>query len=87
MALVLHVEFEQESDGRWIADVVDLPGVMVYGQSQTEAFRSAQALALEIIADRLKNNEDPLTGHARHAPGLPLLGIEFSPDREAALAQ
>jgi predicted RNase H-like HicB family nuclease len=49
MALVLHIEFEQESDGRWIADVVDLPGVMVYGQSQTEAFRSAQALALEII--------------------------------------
>ncbi len=82
---MLHVEFEQVSDGRWIADVVDLPGVMVYGRNQTEAFRSAQALALEIVADRLKNNEDPLT--RQHASGLPLLGIEFSPDREAALAQ
>jgi len=47
------IELEQEEDGRWIAEVVDLPGVVVYGKTPEEA----QALALRTLADRLENGE------------------------------
>ena len=40
------VEYEQEEDGRWIAEVLELPGVMVYGGTREEALAKAQALAL-----------------------------------------
>jgi predicted RNase H-like HicB family nuclease len=53
-----NVEIEQETDGRWIAEVVDLPGCMVYGNSRLEAVRKAEALALRVIADRLDAGED-----------------------------
>ena len=54
------VEIEQEEDGRWIAEVVDLPGVLAYGQTPEEAKAKVQALALRVIADRLENGEaDP----------------------------
>lgn len=53
----LIIETEQEEDGRWIADIPELPGVMVYGQTRTEAIQKVQALALRVVADRLKNNE------------------------------
>lgn len=59
----LKVEFERESH-RWIADVVTLPGVLVYGRTRAEALRAAQALALEVLADRIKHGEDLLTGHS-----------------------
>jgi predicted RNase H-like HicB family nuclease len=85
MSLVLRVEIEKESEGRWIADVVNMPGVMVYGRSPKEAFRSAQALALEVIADRLKHGENPLTGKRSASP--PFRGVEFSAERQAALAR
>jgi predicted RNase H-like HicB family nuclease len=76
MGLVLHVELEKESDSRWIADVTNIPGVLVYGTTPIEAFRSAQALALEVIADRLKHGEDPLAGQA--TPSVePLPSIDF----------
>ncbi len=51
------VEIEQETDGRWIAEVPELPGVMAYGESRDEAIRRAQALSLRVLADRLEHNE------------------------------
>jgi predicted RNase H-like HicB family nuclease len=56
----LTVEFDRETDGRWIADVVELPGVMVYGATQEEALAAAQALALRVLADKLEHGETPL---------------------------
>ena len=56
MKLVL--EIEQENDGRWLAEVIDLPGVMAYGQTTEEAKAKAQALALRVIADRLEHGEE-----------------------------
>lgn len=51
------VEIEQETDGRWIAEVPELPGVMAYGKSRDEAIRRAQALSLRVLADRLEHDE------------------------------
>ncbi len=53
----LAVELEQESDGRWIAEVPDLPGVLAYGDTRENAVRAVQALALRTVADRLENGE------------------------------
>ena len=55
--VTLRVEFELETDGRWIADIPDLPGVMAYGQTREEAGARVQALALRVIADRLDHGE------------------------------
>ena len=51
------IEVEQEVDGRWIAEVPELPGVMTYGKSREEAVRRAQALSLRVLADRLEHDE------------------------------
>lgn len=51
------IEFEQEQDGRWIAEVVDIPGVLAYGKSQEEAMLKAQALALRVLAERIDVGE------------------------------
>ena len=48
----MRVEVEREADGRWIAEVPDLPGVLTYGQTQDEAIAKAKALALRVMADR-----------------------------------
>ena len=53
----LLVEIEQETDGRWIAQVPQLPGVMAYGSSREQAIANAQALALPVLAERLENGE------------------------------
>ena len=53
----LLVEVEQEQDGRWIAEVTALPGVLAYGASRDEAIKRAEALALRVIADRLEHGE------------------------------
>ncbi len=53
----LLIEVEREDDGRWIAEVPELPGVMVYRQTREEAIFRVQALALRVIADRLENGE------------------------------
>lgn len=53
----LRVELEEEADGRWLAEVVDLPGVLAYGATRDEALAKAQALALRVIADRLEHGE------------------------------
>ena len=47
----LHVEYEQEEDGRWIAEIPELPGVMCYGMSRNDAAAKVGALALRAIAD------------------------------------
>jgi predicted RNase H-like HicB family nuclease len=52
------IEIEQESDGRWIAEVPELPGVLVYGASRQEAVTRAQALALRVLAERLEHGEE-----------------------------
>ena len=51
------VEVEREEDGRWIAEVSELPGVLIYGDSVERAQAKAQALALRVLADRLDNGE------------------------------
>jgi predicted RNase H-like HicB family nuclease len=51
------IEREQEEDGRWIAEVLELPGVLAYGQTPDEAIAKVQALALRVIADRLEHGE------------------------------
>jgi predicted RNase H-like HicB family nuclease len=53
----LKVEVDREDDGRWIAEVPELPGVLAYGQARQEAVDKAEALALRVIADRLENGE------------------------------
>jgi predicted RNase H-like HicB family nuclease len=53
----LLVELEQEEDGRWIADIPSLPGVMTYGATRDEALRSVKALALRVVADRIEHGE------------------------------
>ncbi len=51
------VETEEEDDGRWIAEVPELPGVLAYGESRAEAVRKAQALSLHVLAERLEHGE------------------------------
>ena len=53
----LTIELELEDDGRWIAEVMDLPGVMVYGQTREEAIALVEALSLRVIADRIEHGE------------------------------
>ena len=53
------VEIEQEADGRWIAEVLDLPGVLAYGGTPDQARARVQALALRVVADRLEHDEAP----------------------------
>jgi predicted RNase H-like HicB family nuclease len=53
----LRIEMEQEEDGRWVAEVPDLHGVLVYGKTRKEALAAVQALALRVLADRLEHGE------------------------------
>ena len=66
--ITLKVETEKEADGRWIAEVLDLPGVMAYGATPQEAMAKVQALALRVVADRLEHGE----------AGPDLLSISFA---------
>ncbi len=54
---MLRIEFDHEDDGRWIAEIPALPGVMAYGASQKEAQAKVEALALRTLADRLEHGE------------------------------
>jgi predicted RNase H-like HicB family nuclease len=51
------VEIERESDGRWIAEVMDLPGVLAYGDTRDDAMKNVEALALRVLADRIEHGE------------------------------
>ena len=53
----LSIEVEQEEDGRWISEVPELPGVLAYGQTRSEAIVHAQVLALRVLADRIEHGE------------------------------
>lgn len=53
----MKIEIEQEMDGRWIAEVIDLNGVLAYGATKEDAFAKAEALALRVIADRIDHGE------------------------------
>ncbi len=53
----LTIETEREDDGRWIAEVIELAGVMAYGESREDAMRRAKALALRVIAERMEQGE------------------------------
>lgn len=66
--MTLRIETEQEDDGRWIAEVPQLPGVMTYGATVDEAKAKVQALALRVVADRLEHGE----------AGPELLNIRFN---------
>ncbi|MFM9959079.1 MAG: type II toxin-antitoxin system HicB family antitoxin [Phycisphaerales bacterium] len=53
----LTVEIEREQDGRWIAEVPELPGTLAYGPTRDRAVASAEALALRVLAERIENGE------------------------------
>lgn len=57
MSVIFKVETEHEVDGRWIAEVSELPGTLAYGASEDEAIARVQALALRVVADRLEQGE------------------------------
>jgi predicted RNase H-like HicB family nuclease len=66
--ITLKVQVEREDDGRWLAEVVELPGVLAYGDTQEGAVAKVQALALRVIAERLEHGE----------AGPELLSISFN---------
>ncbi len=55
--MTLRIELEREDDGRWLAEVPALAGVMCYGETRDDAIARVQALALRVIADRLEHGE------------------------------
>lgn len=55
--VTFNIDLEQETDGRWIAEVSDLPGVLAYGQSREDALAHVQALALRVLAEQLEHGE------------------------------
>jgi predicted RNase H-like HicB family nuclease len=72
----LTIELDREDDGRWIAEALELPGVMCYGQTREQAISSAERLAIEVIADRIAHGEMPPTA----------LAVSFSiPDEQLAI--
>ena len=68
LLITFKVEVEQEVDGRWLAEVVELPGVLAYGETEQAALSRVQALALRVIAERLEHGE----------AGPDLLSISFN---------
>ncbi len=55
------IEFEQEDDGRWIAEIPSLPGVMAYGASRPDAESKVEAMALRVVADRIERENATMT--------------------------
>ena len=66
--ITFKVEVEREDDGRWLAEVVELPGVLAYGDTEQTALSRVQALALRVVAERLEHGET----------GPDLLSISFN---------
>jgi predicted RNase H-like HicB family nuclease len=58
-AMKFQIEVEQEVDGRWIAEIMDIPGVMVYGENKARAIAKAKALALRVLADWMEDEDQP----------------------------
>jgi predicted RNase H-like HicB family nuclease len=59
MSVSFPIELDREEDGRWIAEIPALPGVLCYGASRDEAIARVQALALRVLAERLEHAEAP----------------------------
>jgi predicted RNase H-like HicB family nuclease len=57
--MILKVSFEREEDGRWIADIPEIPGVMVYGASKEEALAKVQRLALAVLSEEMEESQEP----------------------------
>ena len=57
------IDFEQETDGRWIAEIPQLPGVLAYGSTQAEAGEKAKALAFRVLAERIETERSPHINH------------------------
>ena len=55
--MIFHIATEQEADGRWLAEVEALPGVLTYGTTRTDAVAKVQALALRVLAEKLEHGE------------------------------
>jgi len=55
--MVFTIEYEREEDGRWLAEVPELPGTLAYGRTMAEAVARVQALALRVLADRVEHEE------------------------------
>jgi predicted RNase H-like HicB family nuclease len=55
------IEFEQEDDGRWIAEIPSLPGVMAYGTTRPEAESKVEAMALRVVADKIERESSTMT--------------------------
>lgn len=68
--LQLTIELEREADGRWLAEITELPGVLAYGATEAEAIERAKAVALVEIGDRIQHG-DPIPG------GGELQGVTF----------
>jgi predicted RNase H-like HicB family nuclease len=51
------IQCEQETDSRWIAEIADLPGVLVYGSTKEEAIAKVEALALRVVAEQIEHKE------------------------------
>jgi predicted RNase H-like HicB family nuclease len=64
------LECEMEADGRWLAEVLELPGVMAYGATRDEAMVRAEALALRVIAERLEHCESTATAFSIALPAV-----------------
>ena len=58
----LKIEVDREADGRWIAEVLELPGCLAYGKTRGDALAKAKALALRVLADRLEHGEPAPAG-------------------------
>jgi predicted RNase H-like HicB family nuclease len=57
MPMRFKIEFEREADGRWLAEVMELPGVLAYGGTKDDALKAVEVLALRVLADRLEHGE------------------------------
>ena len=66
--ITFRIEVEQEEDGRWLAEVLELPGVLAYGENQEAVVSKVQALTLRVVAERLEHGET----------GPELLSISFN---------
>jgi predicted RNase H-like HicB family nuclease len=71
----LTIDLDREDDGRWIAEALELAGVMCYGQTRNEAISNVERLAIDVIADRIAHGELPSSA----------LGVSFTiPDEQLA---
>ena len=69
--MLLSIEYEREEDGRWLAEVPQLPGVLAYGVTAEDAMAKAEALALRVLAERLEQGESGPQARARCGDPLP----------------